>query len=92
MFSISIAIKLCKLKEVQIVLVKYFIASGNLLNMLKRKMTKSLISFSGKAVLKKDIIMNKKFWVEVKSMTTVMTNLWNRSHVLKNLILLNLCC
>jgi len=61
MFSISIAIKLCKLKEMQTVLLKDFIASGNLLNVFKRKMTKSLISFSGKAVLKKDIVMNKKF-------------------------------
>ena len=61
MFSISIAIKLCKLKEMQTVLLKDFIASGNLLNVLKRKMTKSLISFSGKAVPIKDILMNKKF-------------------------------
>ena len=61
MFSISIAIKLCKLKEMQTVLLKDFIASGNLLNVFKRKMTKSLIAFSGKAVLKKDIVMNKKF-------------------------------
>ena len=73
----------------QTVLLKDFIASGNLLNVFKRKMTKSLIAFSGKAVLKKDIVMNKKFWVEVKSMTTVMTNLWNKSDVLKNLILLD---
>ena len=45
----------------QTVLLKDFIASGNLLNVFKRKMTKSLIAFSGKAVLKKDIVMNKKF-------------------------------
>ena len=75
----------------QTVLLKDFIASGNLLNVFKRKMTKSLIAFSGKAVLKKDIVMNKKFWVEVKIMTTVMTNLWNKSHILKNLILLDWC-